>query len=392
MSQTLTPKTYLRSFLLFCCLLTILYTPFNWLDARYGFLGTYGLAFNPSQVAIIQYFALLVVLFNLSFPSSARMPVPYKAVLAFSLSLSILFSAEYVGSKFEIRQDSSGKIAKSDELLGWVGIPGSQRENWIDGRRVKIQLNSKGLRGPEPTLRAEFMFLGNSVTFAQHVAEKETFVSLLGGINAAFDGYNTMRERDFFLRDLSGYRPRNLVLIVTAGDVMTEAENLANIHETLSSGMMIQKTQNFLDRWLNYLRYSSSIYALLSRSPVLNQSRKDNRYLELVRKPIPAETWRQWTKAILDIKKGAPDSRLYIVLSPPRMAVRLSRQNILSCNLNNELSRFCREKQIPFLDLLPVLAGHDADLIFHDFTHYTADGHKLVADAIARFFKKIDSK
>jgi hypothetical protein len=99
-----------------------------------------------------------------------------------------------------------------------------------------VQVNSKGLRGPEityvkPAGSYRVLVLGDSFTFALQVAEQETFVAQLadqlnagGGrprletINAGTDGWSTANELAWFQQEGYRYEPDLVLLMFYVGN------------------------------------------------------------------------------------------------------------------------------------------------------------------------------
>lgn len=70
---------------------------------------------------------------------------------------------------------------------GWGLTPGADvriRNHFISHRNVRLEVNSLGLRGPEPPAPREpgvrVLFLGDSITLAAYLPEEETFVAIAG--------------------------------------------------------------------------------------------------------------------------------------------------------------------------------------------------------------------
>jgi hypothetical protein len=372
-------KKYLLSLVLGSSIMVLLYFPFNWIDSRYGYLKSLGIYFRPVEISLIQWISIIILIIILSNIILKKIFFEKKLFILLStpiLSLVLFLTVDYMLSDKMELNIIKVKIVKDDEFLGWKYIPNSNNNNGI-------YINSNGFRGPELSKR-NTLFIGNSVTFAQHVNHEETFVSLLDGINGGVDGYNTMQERDYLINELNYLNPKIIVLIITPGDVKTEKENNENIRNTLSSSRLISKKSLSFNNYFNKISMQSNIYNFLNLELEENQNWKDNIYLDYMVRNYSKEKWKEWTNAILDIQMYSieKNAQLLVVLSPPRSAVRKFQETNKEFRFSNELMQFCMQNKIQFFDLLPKLSRYSADDLYYDFVHYSVYGHYIVAESI----------
>jgi hypothetical protein len=128
-------------------------------------------------------------------------------------------------------------LARYDSELGWAKPEGEasiiQRREY----RVPIEINAKGLRGPDRAYEKRdgvhrTLLLGDSITEGYSVAEHMTLRALLEGrlnaqagaehevLNGGTAGYSTDQEYLFYLREGARYAPDDVVLLFCYNDVL----------------------------------------------------------------------------------------------------------------------------------------------------------------------------
>lgn len=294
-------------------------------------------------------------------------------------ALLLLISLEGLGQSlcFLFGVPGTAAVVRQDDQLGWSFFGKRKQGNYW------YRFNSIGLRGDDANLKSpvELMFLGDSVTVGKQVPEDKTFSAILGGVNAGFDGYSTMQERDRFKRDLYRLKPKLLVLVACANDIMSNEQNNAVIRETIKDNSSLQNKINIFKYEGFYRLYYMLRFFNERTSPVY-----DDYYLGLTTTPVDRHAWRDWTNAVLDIKESAKGSRFILVLAPPRKQVEAYRRGAAKFWLNDEFSGFCRMRDLTCLDLLPTLGAHgNPGELYHDYIHPNELGHRIIAQELRHF-------
>jgi hypothetical protein len=322
------------------------------------------------------------------------------------------------------------------------------------------KVNSTGLRDreyavPKPAGTMRILALGDSVTYGSQVAAEESYPKLLERlfgsrvevINAGVPGYSPYNERKLFESVGAAYQP-DLVLVqfclndvadplihwkVLADEVRIPEEAIPNprYHQehvlTLVAGY--RKYRDY-ERWRNASPlFHLELFKLAERSPlsrlwipgvVQDASLRRMRKVDGRRWPIhvtmedsmtidrlmdyDSMEWR-WLRSQYDQLRASVEAhhaRLALVIAPlsyqlapgyPYLPQRL-------------VERYCRERSLPCLDLLPALRAHRAEQpfftpedfdfehtvpgfqeYFRDIWHFTASGNRIAAAALKEFIE-----
>lgn len=294
---------------------------------------------------------------------------------------------------------------------GWT-----YRPHWTeqDGGRV-VHLNSKGLRNPEISKRKSpdeqrIVFLGDSVTAALRVEEREGFVRrverLASGdprarrvttISCAVTGYAPWQELDLLHEECMAYQPDVVLQVFCLNDVV-ERYQLARYGGDTRG--LKPATPTVLE-WSGIYRWVHSSFAM---HYLQGQSERERIYsVERViydsNDPIIRQAWDTTLGELAAIHdycagKGIPFAIVcfpYAEQASPFVSADAVPQTILAT--------FAAARDIPFLDLLPVFRMHCAQPevlkrtgngwegldVLPDRIHPTPDGHLMAANEIYRF-------
>jgi lysophospholipase L1-like esterase len=270
--------------------------------------------------------------------------------------------------------------SEPDPELGWLYRPGS--------RIRKSLVNERGMRGP--VLPAEkrpgherLLFVGDSTCFGLGVALEESFAARASALVqarspdvvveyeiAALPGHSSYHSR-VLTRRMLGQHPDWVILYVGGHNDHSRARyypdaalpaRLARRHAAWHDLRTLLLLENLTDQGYRHVVRKLRTPAAQARVP-------PRAFAENLR-----ETVRSVTAA------GA----VPLVLSPPFSPFLLADHPIVP-SYQEALREVAREPGVRFLDLQPLFqSGDEGVLYFPDGFHFTAAGHALAAQAIAR--------
>ncbi len=268
-------------------------------------------------------------------------------------------------------------IAFENDQFGWL-FSGCRNQSEVGLGDFELCFNAQHLRGQDSRLRnSKKLYIGNSVTLAQHVPDNETFVFLTQGLNAGFDGYSFHQIKDRYVHDLaSSLRLKELVLVINTHRFLSLKHSEKNIRKTLWSNLSIKRKNVVLDT----LRREGiwQLYLWNLKRQKSDQAKVDSDILKEINAPIDQKSWDDWTKAVLEIQSVSKKhgTQLKVILSPTRAEVTHFKNYAATKNLRTaQIESFLEQHNIPFINLLPVLGPYPAPDLFVDHLHFSAQGH-----------------
>ena len=280
-----------------------------------------------------------------------------------------------------------------------------------------IKTNSFGIRGPEPDpmhSRKRILFLGDSVTWSNYLAESETFPIILQTefydqievINAAIGATGV----DNYLAILKEVGPQLRPDLIIVGIYLNDATpSPAYISPALpfplNHSVYLSLLWDGLSR-SNYLQ-SNSYITLIESATVLGSDIEDNfdshegvtstECSNTLRAAIASakldwglgwsnKAWEQIQKRISEINdwSNRHNTRVAALLFPVTFQL---------CNKENEsfpslkFRKIMTELKIPYLDVLNELKSYDPQQIYIDHCHFSAKGNELIADKLKEFMQ-----
>ncbi len=263
------------------------------------------------------------------------------------------------------------------------------------------EINSFGIRHAEiPPAKqpgiARLIVLGDSVS-----AQPDGYVGILGErlrgraevINAAIPGYTTYQQRRLLERDLLATSP-DLVLLQYS---LNDHHRFLHRFDAAQRLLITEDARHALlppgdgPLW-RLARHSYLVFRL--RMAAL-QFRHRPGELPWENQPDVAPAWQDDSWGVFEQHLAAMNNRLRdgnarlaVIMSPYRPQLE---DNVRARGLHvvlkpqRRMAEVCSRLGIPLLDLYPVLQQSDWRPLFSDDYHFTAAGHRLVAEAVDRF-------
>lgn len=330
----------------------------------------------------------------------------FLAILWLTVPIAIL---EFSLRPFAYLPGKATTLFMKDDVLGW-----KLRPNTSDfSRKVRVTINSKGLRGPElPYAKhartKRILYLGDSVTFGFGLKDEEAYPfrvqALLNRVlddsietlNAGVDGYSPWQECAYLTSEGLRYEPDLVVVSFVLNDV-TEKGWL--------DGWQLQSTRHSNESLFEELAARSNILYFVkkigNRIRFGNDTQSGARKAEtlyvghLVYHPDRLEVQQAWRAALEDLGKifdVCKEHHTPVLLVVFPFAFQFDNAEALS-SPQRVLCNFARENNIPAIDLLSLLdermkvTGTKPEDYFVDDLHPSPLGSRIVADTLAGFIR-----
>jgi len=299
-----------------------------------------------------------------------------------------------------------------------------------------IEVNSKGLRGPEvdyakPPGEVRLLVLGDSFTFAEQVNQDETYTQRLedrlnasGGatrfrvLNAGSNGWGTVNELVYLAEEGLRYQPDVVVLALYAGNDMSDNyRRVASVPEAERADLALQGVDPF--EGPRQLLRRSEVYSLLETGVLAKLTPPNAVDLsEATIRPAPqtaGEAREAWdiTAVLLRRMREVAESRgatfvVMIIPSAGQVAAGPRPKAPESDDDDQDVTRgplpgfenpqatlkeMSDRLGLKMLDLLPALrrqAGRSKDRLYYRVnSHFTAAGHVVAADQLYSFLARL---
>ncbi|RLB83633.1 MAG: hypothetical protein DRH17_01815 [Deltaproteobacteria bacterium] len=326
-----------------------------------------------------------------------------------------------------------GFFCKRDPLLGWIGQPnisGVMSYPAEDMDDLHVVMNTEGFwdrthKTPKSPGVKRLLFLGDSFTIGWGIRQEERFTNIIKDrlsadcevINMGMWGYSTDQELLVFTEKGLKYRPDVVILVMFLDDLFcsrlfsvndgiyikpkfalspNDDLELCNVPVPDNHGRSVllnmvltrfYKLRNRLEMgvefdrrgWLSvfdkaYLKQKGYYLSLRLLSEICAVAKGHNMKFLVVIVP-----WKDQLRAhpIYAAKNG------YAGIPPGRLDFSLPQRVV---------TLFCEKMGIPVLDLLPVFKEHDCPerLFFKHDCHWTKAGHRLAAEQILAYLRKLN--
>ena len=304
---------------------------------------------------------------------------------------------------------------------------------------VPVSINSLGLRGdevviPKPAGTFRILGVGDSVTFGHGVRAEETFLKVLEqrlneslagkvhyeALNAASPG-GGLADYDRFLRNKSAILQPDMVIVGLAlNDILIYREgtklSVAEAEWENTRLPLARKINRFFLRHSHlYMFCFSKFKGLLYQKGLLdiNQLQGQNFLTLAPPSPLQAKAWASSFRMLSKIKAFCEEHkyRLVVVVFPLQMQLSTEQMQFYRDNyhlrlgteaLSGEpqkvLASFTETNGIEMIDLLPLFKDRSRELLYlkseiipSDPTHFSAAGHRVVADALLARLRIVSS-
>jgi hypothetical protein len=238
-------------------------------------------------------------------------------------------------------------VYKEDPDCGYLPVPG-QRFSTM-GHRITILTN--GYRGP--VVHADTLFIGDSVTYGTaYVRDEDTFPALLGGVNAAVNGWGIQNAAGYLRsRPLTGIK--RVALVIPTCDALRP-------YTTLRKGLISTNRRMWLR--LEYL-FRFIWYGFIKTQPTADDPASFDGNVNAV------------TAAYADLAKRG--IKLVAVFLPSREEAM--GQTAPQTQDAQRMLAMLHDAGVPCIE---VKGRGDTAKLFRDTAHLTAEGNRWVADEL----------
>jgi len=299
-------------------------------------------------------------------------------------------------------------------------------------RMYHLKTNSVGLREreipfekPDGTFR--ILLLGDSMSMGEGVASEKTYLRQLESllekeaterietINAAVRGYGSDQELLLFRRLGKTYDPDLVILAFFLYNDMQDNWE-AKLFQW-EEGKLIQQpaAQGGSTKYHNYVRLAAlqrlpGLHPLMSHSHLANwlritysnllrrradQAEKENKKEDT---PLAQQPAFHLTRGILEAwgrEVRASGAQPFFLILPDRNKIQMLRREdtVDIARLDLALETFCREQNIPFLNLTHFMLawGGDFESLWLEDGHFSPEGHTWVSHQLSEALRSLNS-
>jgi lysophospholipase L1-like esterase len=301
-------------------------------------------------------------------------------------------------------------IATDDEALPYVLRPDMD----VVARGVRVATNEHGMRGPSfaekpaPGVR-RVLVLGDSVAFGFRLELDDTFPRLLESelaertgerfevLNAGVEGYNSENELALLERKGLDLAPETVVVAFNLNDfdygpVMGPMGVLTLERDKRVSSWSLANLSEFylLLKWLSALAWQRAFGPEPPPPPPGDESSPFDpfdRYVSILRKRYYAkpedDRWPKMVESLRGMRDAtrARGVRLLVAILPDGDQIGVPEPDLTP---QRKLHEICESQGLECVDLRPAFEGAQASgPLFMDIMHPNAEGHRLIADALA---------
>lgn len=199
-------------------------------------------------------------------------------------------------------------------------------------------------------------------------------------LNAGIPGWSTHQERLFYERYADDLDPDVVLVGFVLNDVTEIHRGLLEVG--LKTGMRMIRVLNWLAEHSSTGALAKTAYAK-SLDPRLRELRAG---ADLVYRSDEPAVRLAMSQTIEEFRKLAQATRAHgdrfgVVLFPFRFQLQKQHLDLPQ----RQIADFCSTEKIAVLDTLPHLRRYDASVVLMDHDHFTAVGHRVVADLVEKW-------
>ncbi len=357
--------------------------------------------------------------------------------LLFGIAAAALVGEALLALVWPQRSDVTAGMFEPHPAAGYRLLPGYENEIRVAEYRTRVRIDAEGMRIPAADARAtaaqqtdgaaagcrSLLAIGDSFTFGVGVDAEEAFPLRLESMlaertgepwcarNGGVGGYGPLRSARLLASGQgAAAAPRILVHAVYVGNDLEDSDPETFLREPrIEGGRMIAGRRDVVARTRRWLRIHSHLfsflrarlYGLYERTPLAARSQ----YLDPIAlrdwpERIRETTWPACRGALREIAawSAARDVRYLVVLVPTKVQVeesawaryrrrwKLPEEAFDRDHPQRELRAFLDAEGIAAIDLLEGMrsaAANGEHLYYRVDNHWTRDGHRFAARAIA---------
>lgn len=307
---------------------------------------------------------------------------------------------------------SEAAHSRYDAELGWVHEP-DRRHPDIYGPGRSLTINAQGFRGTQeytahvPDGLTRVLCLGDSFTLGFGVDDDDTFVARMDAlcdelqtVNMGQGGYGLDQDWLWYARDGGKLQADVVLLSFIEADLYRMQKDVFSGYPKprlrVEDGELVKGNVPVPQVWGDYT-FERQVRGFLDGLALTRMSRPEpDSVLEYEptepdMSEVDALVMFELAETILDelnalcAQRG---SRLVIAYIPTKKLLYLRKQT----RIQRWAGRFAREREIPFIDLVPVFEGLDPTAILELFlidNHFDVEGNELVARGLLAGLREV---
>lgn len=287
------------------------------------------------------------------------------------------------------------KFWEYDPMLGWKNIEGASGSQYVNGKEIKININSRGFRDDELSSSdnsevKKILVLGDSFGWGFGVNAEDSFSEIIESelesvitINSSVAGYSTDQQLIYYLNEGYKYKADFVLLLFCENDFLGNTSDniywynkpvynlqmdsliLSNI--PVPESTIYQKFRRFISGKSYFLSY------ILSRLSIVNVNSWSEDDIEIsFSEKITSRLLNKLNEAVLK-----NNSKLLVVTIQINEKQRLFFEQLSA------------DKGFYYFDL-SLLFKYEKNYLIPDDGHWNEKGHRIAGEAVAGWIKQLN--